>query len=156
MTTADPIQRSEKRIRSTGEIFTPTSLVQEILDKLPQELFTNPKKTFLDPSCGDGAFLIRVLQRKIDNGSTPTQALKKTYGVDIMSDNIQHCKQRLLDIAGDTKVHRKIVDHNIIWASSLPIDKKSNDPKISNREWDFDKWKYKETQEDYNKDVLCF
>lgn len=127
MTTADPIQRSEERIRSTGEIFTPLELVDEILDKLPQELFTDPKKTFLDPSCGDGQFLVEVLQRKIDNGSTPTEALKTTYGVDIMDDNVRHCKQRLIDIAGDAPEHWEIVNHNIVCADSL-------------KEWDFENW----------------
>lgn len=134
------IERSSERIKRTGEVFTPLELVDEILDKLPPELFTDPTKTFLDPACGDGNFLVRVLQRKIDNGSTPTQALKTTYGVDIMDDNIRRCKQRLLEIAGDTKSHRKIVDRNIVCADSL-------------NEWDFDKWERKSPPAD---DLLTF
>lgn len=113
------IDRSKERIKQTGEVFTPLELVDKILDKLPQELFTDPNKTFLDPACGDGNFLVRVLQRKIDNGSTPTEALKTTYGVELMHDNVHQCKERLLEIAGDTIRHRNIVDRNIICADSL-------------------------------------
>lgn len=122
MTTADPIQRSEERIRSTGEIFTPLELVDEILDKLPPELFTDPKKTFLDPAAGEGNFLVRVVQRKIDNGSTPTEALSTTYGVELMEDNVARCRERLLEIAGDTEEHRKIVKRNIVHADVLIYD----------------------------------
>lgn len=137
------IHRTSERIKSTGEVFTPLELVDEILDKLPQELFADSKKTFLDPACGDGNFLVRVLQRKIDNGSTPTQALKTTYGVDIMLDNIKHCKERLLDIAGDTKAHRTIVNHNIVCANSLT-------------EWDFENWQPLKKQKDIEDGLLTF
>ena len=150
------ISRSADRIKQTGEIFTPLKLVDEILDKLPSDLFTDFRKTFLDPACGDGNFLVRVLQRKIDNGSTPTQALETTYGVDIMKDNITRCRQRLIDIAGDSKQHWKIVNHNIVWASALPIQTPNDDPNWSNREWDFDKWQYKESQEDKVNELLEF
>jgi len=90
------IQRTKERIKQTGEVFTPLPLVDEILDKLPPEVFTNPTKKFLDPACGDGNFLVRVIAHKIAKGSMPEQALKTTYGVDIMRDNIQTCKVRVL------------------------------------------------------------
>lgn len=90
------IDRSKDRIKQTGEIFTPLPLVDEILDKLPPDQFTDPTKTFVDPAAGDGNFLIRVIAYKIYNGATPKQALSTTYGVDIMEDNISHCRGRLL------------------------------------------------------------
>jgi type I restriction-modification system DNA methylase subunit len=55
------IEREQARVKATGEVFTPTSLVQEILDKLPNSYFTDKTKTVLDPSCGDGQFLGEVL-----------------------------------------------------------------------------------------------
>lgn len=133
MTTADPIQRSEERIRSTGEIFTPPALVDEILNQLPKELFEDPTKTFLDPSCGDGNFLVQVVRFKIHNGSTVQQALETTYGVELMPDNVQHCKERLLAIANDfddeifgiaeaKKKYGHIVDNNIVCADALEYD----------------------------------
>jgi hypothetical protein len=112
------ITRSQDRIDQTGEVFTPLALVDEILDKLPKDVW-NPLKTFCDPACGDGNFLVRVLQRKIDTGSTPTQALSHTYGVDIMPDNVKECKRRLLNITGDTVYRRRIVNRNIVCADSL-------------------------------------
>ena len=91
--------KSKKRSDDLGEVFTPQWLVDEMLDELPQEVFTNPEKTFIDPACGDGNFLVRVLERKIQNGSTPLQALQTTYGVDIMQDNIDDCRRRLITVA---------------------------------------------------------
>ena len=51
------VERDQARVKSTGEVFTPTPLVQEMLDQLPSDVFTDPSKTFLDNSCGDGQFL---------------------------------------------------------------------------------------------------
>lgn len=108
------IKRSTERIKQTGEVFTPLPLVDEILDKLPQELFKDPTKTFLDPACGDGNFLVRVVAYKIFHGSTPKQALETTYGVDIMEDNIVHCKERLLTHAWAAYRNKKIDPDNIL------------------------------------------
>ena len=70
------IEREKSRVKATGEVFTPTPLAQEQLDRLPIELYANFNKTFLDPACGDGQFLGEVLILKIENGSTFEQALK--------------------------------------------------------------------------------
>jgi hypothetical protein len=89
------IKRNKDRIKQTGEVFTPLELVDEILAKLPEDNW-KPTKTFLDNSCGDGNFLVRVIAHKIHKGSTPQQALKTTYGVDLMPDNVVHTKHRIL------------------------------------------------------------
>ena len=93
------MSKTKERVKQTGEVFTPEWLVDEMLDKLPQSLFKDPAKTYLDPACGDGNILVRVVRRKIDNGSTPLQALQTTFGVDIMPDNIQQCRKRVFAIA---------------------------------------------------------
>jgi hypothetical protein len=110
------VQREKIRVKATGEVFTPTPLVQEILDQLPQEQFTNPNKTFLDPSCGDGQFLGEVIIRKVENGSTFEQALGAVYGVDLMEDNVELCRERLLCGREDL---RHIVEQNIVCADGL-------------------------------------
>jgi len=110
------IDREKTRVKSTGEVFTPTPLVQQILNQLPKEHFTNTTKTFLDPTCGDGQFLGEVLIRKIENGSTFEQALSTVYGVDLMMDNVELCRERLLCGREDL---RYIVDQNIVCADSL-------------------------------------
>ena len=110
------VERAKARVKATGEVFTPTPLVQEILDQLPQEVFTDTAKTFLDPSCGDGQFLGEVLIRKMENGSTFEQALSTIYGVDLMEDNVQLCRDRLLCGREDL---RHIVEQNIVCADGL-------------------------------------
>lgn len=110
------IERDKSRVKSTGEVFTPTSLVQEIINKFPIEQFSDPTKTFLDPTCGDGQFLSEVLIRKMENGSTFEQALSTTYGVDLMIDNVDLCRERLLCSREDL---RHIVEQNIQQADSL-------------------------------------
>ena len=117
------IERDKTRVKATGEIFTPTPLVQEILDQLPQELFTDPNKTFLDPTCGDGQFLGEILIRKMENGSTFEQALSTVYGVDLMQDNIDECRKRLL--CGSTnQTHINIIEQNIYQADGLKFSYK--------------------------------
>jgi len=110
------VERDRNRVKATGEVFTPTPLVQEMLDQLPQELFSNPTKTFLDPSCGDGQFLGEVLIRKIEHGSTFEQALSTVYGVDLMQDNVEECRRRLL--CGREELGY-IVEQNIVCADAL-------------------------------------
>ena len=110
------IDRNKKRVKATGEVFTPTPLVQQLLDQLPSDLFTDPTKTFCDTACGDGQFLSEILIRKLENGIDIKTALRSIYGVDIMRDNVRECRQRLACGRPDLK---RIVDKNIICAGSL-------------------------------------
>ena len=110
------VERDKLRVKATGEVFTPTPLVQEILDKLPPGQFADPTKTFLDNSCGDGQFLGEVLIHKMENGSTFEQALSTIYGVDLMQDNVDLCRERLLCGRTDL-VH--VVEQNIVCADAL-------------------------------------
>tara|TARA_Y100000385_G_scaffold288036_1_gene353681 strand:+ start:9629 stop:10102 length:474 start_codon:yes stop_codon:yes gene_type:complete len=110
------VERERNRVKATGEVFTPTPLVEEILDKMNQSLFTDPEKTFLDPSCGDGQFLASVLYRKLENGIDFETALSTIYGVDLMQDNVELCRERLLCGREDL---RWIVDKNIVQADGL-------------------------------------
>ena len=110
------VDREKTRVKATGEVFTPTPLVEEIIDKMDQELFINPEKTFLDPSCGDGQFLASVLYRKLQNNIDFETALSTIYGVDLMEDNIKLCQDRLLCGREDL---RHIVEQNIVCADGL-------------------------------------
>jgi hypothetical protein len=61
--------KSKTRTKSTGEVFTPPELVDEIINKLYNinpKLFKCKDKIFLDPACGDGEFLRGVI-RKLKN-----------------------------------------------------------------------------------------
>ena len=110
------VERDKLRVKATGEVFTPTELVQEMLEQLPIDQFTDQTKTFLDNSCGDGQFLGEVLIRKMENGSTFEEALQTIYGVDLMEDNVALCRERLL--CGQEHL-RHIVEKNIVCADGL-------------------------------------
>ena len=110
------VERDQLRVKATGEVFTPPKLVREMLEQIPIEQFQDPTKTFLDNSCGDGQFLGEVLIRKMENGSTFEQALSNTYGIDLMIDNVDLCRERLLCGREDL---RHIVEQNIYQADAL-------------------------------------
>ena len=119
------IDRDKLRIKKTAEVFTPQPLVIEMLDKLESEnpeLFTDPNKTFIDNSCGDGEFLGEIVIRKMErSGCSLEQALSTTYGVDLMEDNIEECKKRLAG-PNPTPEILEILNKNIICADGLTFD----------------------------------
>lgn len=132
------LERDQTRIKATGEIFTPTELVRDILDRLLKEIFTDPDKTYLDPSCGDGQFLGEVLIRKVENGIDFEQALSTIYGVDLMQDNVDLCRERLL--CGQEHL-RPIVEKNIVCADALRYHYRfdNTDPYKTAKDIQFDK-----------------
>jgi site-specific DNA-methyltransferase (adenine-specific) len=52
---------------SSDEVFTPPQLVNQILDMLPKEFWSDKKATFLDPGCKSGVFL-REIAKRLDTG----------------------------------------------------------------------------------------
>lgn len=52
---------------SSDEVFTPPQLVNQILDVLPEDLWSDKKTTFLDPGCKSGVFLREIVKR-LDKG----------------------------------------------------------------------------------------
>jgi hypothetical protein len=95
----DNLIKSRERVKKHGEVFTPPELVNKMLDQLPADVWTDPTKTYCDPTCGTGNFLVEVYKRKLAAGHDPVGALGQIYGVDIMPDNIEDCRTRLRDIA---------------------------------------------------------
>ena len=49
-------------MKATGEVFTPMPLCREMVAEIPLETKQDPYATFLDPSCGDGNFLVALLE----------------------------------------------------------------------------------------------
>ena len=119
------VERDKNRIKQTAEVFTTTPLVQEMLDKLEEQdptLFSNPNRTFLDNSCGDGQFLSEVVIKKISKSKcTLLQALSTTYGVDLMEDKVNECKRRLAG-PNPTPEILEIVNKNIVCHDALTYD----------------------------------
>lgn len=50
---------------SNDEVFTPPEVANAMLDMLPQELFSDPNTTFLDPATKSGVFLREIAKRLI-------------------------------------------------------------------------------------------
>lgn len=113
------IDRDKSRIKATSEVFTPTELLIDRLPDIDLKDFKDPSKTFLDNSCGDGQILGEILIKKIENGIDFEQALSTIYGVDIMQDNVDLCRDRLLCGREDLK---HIVEKNIVCADALKYD----------------------------------
>lgn len=89
------VERTVERVRATGEVFTPTPLVIEMISGIPLETFA-PGRTVLDPACGDGQFLVAAKWVKIlAHEMSERAALADLYGIDIMRDNVDLCRRRL-------------------------------------------------------------
>lgn len=116
--------KSKARVRDVGEVFTPDFLVKQMLDQYPDSAW-DPDKHWLEPTCGNGQFILGIIRRKIEvwNFSIKT-ALDTTFGCDIMPDNIVECKQRVLNYIArldnwkNVKLNKRIelyciIDNNI-------------------------------------------
>ena len=57
---------SKEKSNKLGEVFTPPKLINDMLDQLPTELWSDKTKTWLDPASGNGNFHIIVLKRLFD------------------------------------------------------------------------------------------
>ena len=128
------VDRNKRRIE-TAEVFTPDSLLDEMTAMLPEEVWTDPFKTFLDNSCGNGNILLYVIRKKLDNGSTYLEALNTVYGVDLMPDNIEECYERIKMLLNEKNIEYDesevdaILKHNIVCWNALY--------------WDYDNWEPK-------------
>jgi len=106
---AESLIKSSERVRDLAEVFTPYSTIEDMLDLLPPDAWdVFPQKTFLEPACGNGNFLVVVFFRKAQGiydsyqkGELPAgksadsyvfhllAALSSIYGVDISEDNVR-------------------------------------------------------------------
>ena len=119
-------EHTEEAIKQRGEVFTPTTLVNEMLDKLPPEVFTDPTKTFLDNSAGNGQFLFEVMRRKMmvnpskgrDFFIRHRKALLTIFGVELDEKNAIECRKRLLGKSDSIEL-KELLEHHIICADAL-------------------------------------
>lgn len=127
-TNNDGIIRDKTRIKQNGEVFTPFSIVEQLIKKIPDEKWKDPNATFLDPCAGNGQILLGMLKKRLASGISVEDAVKTLYGVELMQDNRDLCVQRILEIVGPK--YSKIVNKNIVCADFF--------------KWDFENWKPKE------------
>ena len=116
------IVRSAERVKETGEVFTPRELVDLVLDKLPPGIWVDPNRTWLEPSCGDGNFLVAIAERLMETLKSwqPDDQQRhrhiieqQLFGVDLMQDNVDACIDRL---------NARHLKHNIVCADGLEYD----------------------------------
>lgn len=132
------VERDKSRVKQTEECFTHNWIVQKGLDeyeKLSPGFFSDPTKTWIDNSSGDGQWLGEVLIRKMENGSTFEQALSTIYGVEKEIDNCELCRERLLCGRDDL---RHIVEKNIVCHDALTYDYSFNGTDKTKAELRFD------------------
>ncbi len=101
--------KSRERVADHGEVFTPAWMVDAMLDLVKEESERIDSR-FLEPACGSGNFLVRVLQRKLaavelkygksdfERRHFALYALMCIYGIELLADNIAECRANLLEI----------------------------------------------------------
>lgn len=95
----EQLVKSKHRVKNFGEVFTPINIVNDMLDTIPETI--SKEMTFLEPTCGEGVFLIEILKRKlknVDNIKDCIWCISTLYGIDIQKDNVNITKEKLLDV----------------------------------------------------------
>lgn len=98
--------KSKQRVADHGEVFTAEREVKAMCDLVKDECLRIDSR-FLEPACGEGNFLAEILSRKLSRVRSLYKkspecyernailALSSIYGVDILADNAQACRDRL-------------------------------------------------------------
>ena len=84
--------------KSTQEFFTPYSIVKKMCDKVPEEDWSNPNKTFCEPTFGNGQFVIYIIWNRLQHGIDWKTALETCYGVELMQDNVYETHGRVIKL----------------------------------------------------------
>ena len=150
---------SKDRVSNHGEVFTNKREVNAMLELVQQETERIDSR-FLEPACGNGNFLVEILERKLkvvearykksqlEYERNAITVISSIYGVDILEDNVQACRDRLLRIFTKYYIHHYkkdfneefllsaefILSKNIIWGDALSMKKIDGTP-ITFSEW---------------------
>lgn len=104
--------KSKQRVADHGEVFTPEWMVEAMLDLVKGETERIDSR-FLEPACGSGNFLVKVLRRKLATvelkyGKSEFErrhyallAIMCIYGIELLTDNIAECRTNMLDILAE-------------------------------------------------------
>lgn len=104
--------KSKQRVADHGEVFTPAWIVDAMLDMAKGEA-DRIESRFLEPACGSGNFLVRILQRKLaavemkfgksnfEKRHYALLAVMSTYGIELLQDNIDECRANMLEILAE-------------------------------------------------------
>jgi len=104
--------KSKQRVADHGEVFTPAWLVEAMLDLVKGETERIDAR-FLEPACGSGNFLVRILRRKLaaveakfgksdfEKRHYALLALMCLYGIELLADNIAECRANMLEVLAE-------------------------------------------------------
>jgi hypothetical protein len=165
--------KSKQRVADHGEVFTPEWLVDTMLDLVKDETERLDSR-FLEPACGSGNFLTKILKRKLatveikyaksefDRKHYAVLSLMCIYGIELLEDNINECKENLLkifaeylDLNSDDKFYScgdYVLTQNIVHGDALTMKDMTGKP-ISFAEWGY-LGKGKFQRRDFRFDVL--
>lgn len=127
----DKLTKAEK-VRQFGEVFTPLPTVNEMLDTLEaaDPAIFDPARTFLEPACGDGAFVVEILRRKFERCRYPGDyrvALESVYGFELQADNVAACIRNVIELCyryfRPSRKDLQIIDDHIIQCDGLKVMK---------------------------------
>lgn len=102
--------KSASRVRDHGEVLTARREVEAMLDLVKNESDRIDSR-FLEPACGDGNFLVAILERKLKTVSSKYRGKKadfevqmisvlgSIYGIDLLEDNVELAQERMFEIA---------------------------------------------------------
>ena len=101
----------------------------DMLERESPDAF-DPERTFLEPTCGEGAFIVEILRRKFDRCKTRSDyrtALRSVYGFEIQADNVAACIENVMELCREyfkpTKEELEIINDHIIMSDSLKVKK---------------------------------
>ncbi|WP_314147517.1 DNA methyltransferase [uncultured Leifsonia sp.] len=126
--------KSRARVKAHGEVFTPRSMVEQMLDLVSDDLLF-VDKTFFEPAAGDGNFLVAILQRKLRMIEKHLErdvwvreslfAVASIYGIELLEDNHQEAKAAMLEeFAGFHAGHGALPDagSDVMRAATFLVD----------------------------------
>ena len=96
--TDERVARRKNSDINSQEFFTPYSIVVKMCDKISEEDWSDPEKTFCEPSAGNYQFVVYILWNRLMHNIDWRTALKTLYSVELMEDNVKEGKSRLLSL----------------------------------------------------------
>lgn len=135
----EKIIKSKQRVKDFAEVFTPAHIVKDMCNQVPDSVWNNIESTFLEPSCGNGNFLVEIYRRKLKickDERDGLKALASIVGIDIQADNCEESRIRLMTMFCKAYPHASptavllaagILQNNIICGDSLKIMKEWED-----------------------------
>ena len=129
--------KSKQRVKDFAEVFTNPREVNAMCDLIPNDVWEDISKTFLEPCCGEGVFVLEILRRKFSRCKKRkdyTVALQSVYGMEIQADNVEITIKNIISLCEQyfkvTKAEKEIINDHIIQADSLKIMKMMSDKNL--------------------------